>query len=198
MTSTKRLLGPLERLFPMPCVLIASGSLDNPGILAAAWINVVASTPPTLVVGLRETRNTLANIEQTGCFSVNIPSTSLVEEVDFLGMASGNSGLNKLQAAQLSASAGQQTGTPLINECLYNLECVVSETQVVGSYHVITAEIVETYADESILIDEESTVVSMEALDPLIYIAGNREYRALGSKVADAYDIGKSLIQRHK
>lgn len=198
MTTTKRVLGPLERLFPMPCVLIASGSLENPGILTAAWINVVASTPPTLVVGLRETRNTLANIEQTGCFSVNIPSTSLAPEADFLGMASGNSGLNKIDAAHLSTSAGKQTGTPLIKECLYNMECVVSETQVIGSYHVLTAEIVETYADESILIDEETTAISMEALDPLIYIAGNREYRALGAKVADAYDIGKSLIQRHK
>lgn len=198
MTSTKRSLGPLERLFPMPCVLIASGPADNPGILTAAWINVVASTPPSLVVGLRETRNTLVHIEQTGSFSVNIPSTTLVEEVDFIGMASGNSGLNKLTAAALHATPGNCTGAPLIDECLYNLECVVSATNVVGSYHVLTAEIVATYADESILLSDEGDTVSMEALDPLMYIAGNREYRAVGAKVASAYDIGKSLMERHK
>ena len=31
------------------------------------------------------------------------------------------------------------------------------------------------------------------ALDPLFYIAGAREYRALGPKVADAYSVGKAL-----
>lgn len=198
MTTHKRALGPLERIFPMPCVLIASGPLDNPGILTAAWINVVASTPPTIVIGLRETRNTLAHIQNTGCFSVNIPSTSLVAQVDYLGMKSGNTGENKLETVGLTVSAGAYNNVPLVNECLYNLECVVSDTNIVGSYHIVTAEIVQTYADESILIDEDSTVVSMEALDPLMYIAGNREYRAVGEKVADAYSIGVLSSERHK
>lgn len=198
MTTSKRALGPLERLFPMPATLVASGPLDNPGILTVAWINVVSSTPPSLVLGLRDTRNTLAHIQQTGCFSVNIPSTRLVEEVDFLGMASGKHGLNKLEAAGLSATAGAVTGAPLINECAYNLECVTGNVEMVGAYHVITAEIVGAYADEAVLESDEGNVVSMEALDPLIYIAGLREYRALGPKVADAYEVGKPLIQRHK
>lgn len=198
MTTHKRALGPLERIFPMPCVLIASGSLENPGVLTAAWINVVASTPPTIVVGLRGTRNTLAQMQKTGCFSVNIPSTSHVAQVDYLGIKSGSDGTNKLEEAGLTVSAGEYNGVPLINECLYNLECVVSATNIVGSYHVITAEIVQSYADESILIDETGNVVSMEALDPLMYIAGNREYRAIGEKVADAYSIGVLSSERHK
>ena len=198
MSPHKRKLGPLERLFPMPCVLIASGPLENPGILTAAWINVVASTPPSLVVGLRENRHTLAHIQETGCFSVNIPSTPLVAQVDYLGMATGNNGVNKLAETDLTVSAGEHGIMPLINECLYNLECIVSDTNIVGSYHVVTAEIVQTYADESILTNNEGTLVSMKALDPLIYITENREYHALGEKVADAYSIGKSLDNRHK
>jgi hypothetical protein len=33
----------------------------------------------------------------------------------------------------------------------------------------------------------------MDALDPLIYAAGVREYRSLGAKVGDAYGIGKQI-----
>lgn len=198
MSTSKRALGPLERLFPMPATLVASGPIENPGILTVAWINVVSSTPPTLVLGLRDMRNTLVHIQQTGCFSVNIPSTALAEEVDFLGMASGKQGLNKLEAAGLSAAEGEITGAPLITECAYNLECVAGNVEMVGAYHVITAEIVASYADETVLEDNEGNLVNMEALDPLIYIAGKREYRSLGPKVADAYEVGKPLIQRHK
>ena len=35
--------------------------------------------------------------------------------------------------------------------------------------------------------------VDVAALDPLVYIAGSREYRKLGDKVADAFEIGKAL-----
>jgi len=36
----------------------------------------------------------------------------------------------------------------------------------------------------------------MDALDPLIYCAGVREYRAMGPKVADAYQVGRQIKER--
>ena len=64
----------------------------------------------------------------------------------------------------------------------------------VGEYAVIIGEIVEAHAEESIL-DATGEKVDVGALDPLAYIAGSREYRALTPKMADAYTIGKSLIR---
>lgn len=193
----KRQLGPLERIFPMPCVIIASGTPDDPAVFTASWINVVASTPPTIAIGIRNIRHTYETIERTGAFSVNIPSSEMADIADYFGLVSQFAAPeNKLATVGLTASAGTVAATPIINECAYNLECIVTHSHSVGHYQVILAEIVETHADESILIDPESNVVSMDALDPLIYIAGSREYRRLGPRVADAYSVGRRFIDR--
>jgi hypothetical protein len=41
----------------------------------------------------------------------------------------------------------------------------------------------------------DSNVIDVGALDPLVYIAGAREYRRLGEKVADAYSAGKRFSE---
>jgi len=192
MGTGKRLLGPLERIFPMPCVLVASGPLDNPGIFTAAWVNVVSSTPPTIAIGIRESRKTLEHIERTGCFSLNVPTTEMADAVDYLGTVSGKTSENKLASTHLTVSEGENLMMPIIDECPYNVECIVSETAYVGAYHVILAEIVQTHAEEAVLIAEDSDVIDIDALDPLIYIAGAREYRGIGPRVGDAYSIGKT------
>ena len=74
----KKRLGPTERLYPMPCALVVGGTMDEADVLTVAWLNIVSSTPPSLAMGLRRTRRTLELIRQSGEFTVNLPSTSLV------------------------------------------------------------------------------------------------------------------------
>lgn len=191
----KRTLGPLERIFPMPCVIIGAGPVAEPSLMTASWINIVASSPPTLVVGVRKIRNTLTAINSSGCFSVNIPTTAMADVTDFLGIATGNNpGINKAQGSGLHFSAGAVLDVPLIDECPYNLECHVTQTVDLDVYTLLIAEIQETHAEESVLVSADSDVVDIEALDPLIYIAGSREYRALGVEVGPAYTIGKRFL----
>ena len=192
----KNLLGPLERLYPMPCVLVVGGTMEQADTLAVAWINVISSTPPTIAMGLRDSRRTLELIRATGDFTVNVPDTSLVAAVDYCGITSGR-GTDKFAETGLTLEPSSLVSAPLIAQCPYNLECRVSgEVATVGSYVVVLGEIVETHAEERIL-RAGTDIVEMEALDPLCYIAGTREYRAVGSKVADAYSIGKTIADSH-
>lgn len=190
----KRRLGPVERLYPMPCPLVVGGTMDIADTLAVAWINVISSTPPTVAMGLRESRRTLELIRETGTFTVNVPTTSMAAQVDYCGTTNGRT-VNKFAVAGLTLEPSALIGTPLIAECPFNLECKVTEEAVVGSYVVVIGEIVEAHAREDILVAPDSDVVDVAALDPLIYIAGQREYRAIGPKVADAYEIGKTVTQ---
>lgn len=193
--TTKRTLGPLERIFPMPCVLIASGTPEYAGLMTASWINVVSNTPPTIAVGIRSSRETYQHVEATQAFSVNIPTSEMADVADYIGLyTSTKLSQPKPLTTELTLSPGTASLAPIINECPYNLECIVSHVTEVGHYYVVLAEIVETHASEAILVDEESDLVSMDALDPLIYIAGAREYRRLGPKVADAYSVGKRFV----
>ena len=189
----KKRLGPTERLYPMPCALVVGGTMGEADVLTVAWLNIVSSTPPSLAMGLRRTRRTLELIRQSGEFTVNLPSTSLVTQVDYCGLVSGRTH-DKFAEAGLTLEPSAVIATPLIAECLYNLECRVTTEVDVGEYAVIIGEIVEAHAEESIL-DAAGEKVDVGALDPLAYIAGSREYRALTPKVADAYTIGRPLIR---
>jgi len=187
----KTRLGPLERLFPMPAVLVVGGTAEEPGILAVAWINVVSSTPPTLVMGIRNSRNTWPLIARTGEFTVNVPDTSMAAVVDFCGTTTGRT-TDKLASTGLTLEPGAVVATPIIAECPYNLECRIVEETTAGHYLIVIAEIVEAHADERVL-REGTNIVEMGALDPLVYCAGVREYWSLGAKVADAYSVGKQI-----
>ena len=189
----KKRLGPVERLFPMPCALVVGGTLEYADTLAVAWINIVSSTPPTVAMGLRESRNTLDLIRRSGTFTVNIPPASLAAEVDFCGTTPGAK-TDKFTRDRPDARRPRRVvAAPLIEQCPFNLECRVTEEVEVGSYRVVLGEIVEAHADTSVLRDAGGDVVDMAALDPLVYIAGAREYWRLGGKVADAYSVGRKF-----
>lgn len=191
----KKRLGPLERLFPMPCALVVGGTMDEADTLAVAWLNIVSSTPPTVAMGLRESRHTLELIRRSGTFTVNIPPTALAAEVDYCGTTPGISA-DKFADTGLTLAPSALVAAPLIEQCPFNLECRVTEEVTVGSYVVVIGEVVETHADTSVLRDPESDVVDMAALDPLVYIAGAREYWGLGKKIGDAYAIGKTITSQ--
>jgi len=188
----KQRLGALERLFPMPCVLVVGGTMDEADTLAVAWVNIISSTPPTLVMGLRKTRRTLELIHATaGEFTVNVPSTALAAQVDYCGIVSGKTA-DKFAATGLTLTPASMVGTPIIEECPYNIECRTTHEVEVGDYVVVFGEIVECHAEENIL-RPDTDIVEMDYLDPLIYIAGSREYRGLGPKLHDAYSIGNAF-----
>jgi flavin reductase (DIM6/NTAB) family NADH-FMN oxidoreductase RutF len=188
----KKRIGPVERLYPMPCPLVVGGTIELADMLAVAWINVVSSVPPTIAMGLRESRHTLELIRETGTFTVNIPSTDLATQVDFCGLTSGKT-TDKFAATGLTPVPSALVDAPIIEQCPFNLECRVTQEVQAGSYVVVLGEIVEAHAEERILVDPDDSLVDVVALDPLIYIAGSREYRGIGPKVADAFSIGRTL-----
>jgi len=188
----KKRIGPVERLFPMPCPLVVGGTMDEADALAVAWINVVGSTPPTIAMGLRESRHTLELIRRTGTFTVNIPRADMADVVDFCGLESGRS-TDKFAATGLTLVRSAIVEAPIIGECPYNIECRVTGETEIGAYRVILGEIVEAHADEEILREPDGDLIDVDALDPLVYLAGVREYRRLGEKVADAFSVGRSV-----
>lgn len=186
---TKKRLGPSDRIYPMPCPLVVGGTMERADTLAVAWIGIASGTPPTVGMALRRTRRTLELIRETGELTVNLPTTAMAAEVDFCGITSGRT-TDKFAATGLTLEPAAVVGTPIIAQCPYNLECTVVHEVELGEYVFVIAEIVESHAEERIL-DASGEKVDVGKLDPLVYIAGSREYRGLGEKLADAYSIGK-------
>jgi len=191
----KRHVASKTLLYPMPAVLIAAGYEGEIGLCAVAWIGMVSGTPATIAMGLRNVRHTLPLIEASGEFTVNVPRAGMEASLDFCGIEAGG-GAGKWAAAGLTPAPAASVSAPLVAECPMALECRVTAMHDVGDYRVVFGEVVEIQADEDVLTADGN--VDVELLDPITYVPGTREYRALGRKLADAYSVGKPLKERAK
>jgi flavin reductase (DIM6/NTAB) family NADH-FMN oxidoreductase RutF len=189
----KRSLGPTERLYPMPTPLIVGGSGDKASLLPVAWIAIAGSTPSSIIMAVRATRHTLMLIRETGEFTVNVPSVSLAQVVDYCGLVSGRT-TDKFADTGLTPLPGTKVATPIVEQCPLNLECRVMQEIPNGDYVLVIGEIVETQVDEELLDDKER--IDVDKLDPLVYVPSTREYRGLTDKVADAFKIGRGVAPK--
>lgn len=187
----KKRLGPLDRLYPMPVPLVCGGTMERADACAVAWIGICATNPPRVALALRESRYTLELIRESGTLTINTPRADDAAVVDYFGITTGRT-TDKFAVSGWTLEPSCEVEAPRIVECPYQLECRVTHEIPLGSHVLVIAEIVESHADESVL-DAEGSAVDVTALDPLVYIAGSREYRRLGAKVADAYTAGKAL-----
>lgn len=187
----KKRLGPSDRLYPMPAVLVCGGSMDDADACAVAWLGICATNPPRIAVALRESRHTLELIRESGTFTVNTARAEDAAVVDYFGTTPGAE-VDKFAATGWTLEPSATVVSPRIAECPYQLECRVEHEIELGSHVLLVAEILECHADESVL-DETGEKVDVGKLDPLVYIAGSREYWDLGHKLADAYTLRKTI-----
>jgi flavin reductase (DIM6/NTAB) family NADH-FMN oxidoreductase RutF len=163
---------------PVPVVLVASAHPElGRNVLTIAWCGVACSDPPTVYVSIRPSRHSYRMIRESECFTVNVPTRSLLTAVDLCGTVSGRFA-DKFERAGLTAAAAAEVSAPLITECPVNLECRVRDVVEIGLHHMFLGEVVARHADPDILKDGEPDFHRM----PLIgYVNG--EYWSVGERI---------------
>ncbi len=94
-------------------------------VMTIGWgtIGIVWSQPMFLVM-VRPSRLTYEFIEQTKQFTVNVPTPGMSEAVLYCGKNSGRD-VDKFARCDLTATAGKNVITPIIEECVLHYECQV-------------------------------------------------------------------------
>lgn len=189
----KKTLGPGITFFPQPATWIVSvdkeGAID---VMTASWVSMVSKTPPTIALSLHHGRQTYANIQESGVFTVNIIPSSQAVAGDYCGLISGRD-VDKLATTDLTPVAALHVAAPLLAESPLNLECRVINKVVIGDYRLILGEVLEIHIAAAACHDHG---YDAEVIDPLVYLGGIREYWGLGKKVGTAYSIGKELLPK--
>jgi len=185
----KILMGPQALIYPLPPLLVGANVYDKPNFMTVAWGGIANGEPPMISVAIRHHRYTHKGICQNLTFSVNVPSTDLVKEVDYCGLVSGTK-VNKAEVCQFKVFYGKLSNAPLIEQCPINLECKVVHILDLGSHSLIIGRIEETHISNTCLTNGEPDV---NKIKPFLYTYQDREYFAFGQVVAKAFSIGEEL-----
>jgi len=190
---SKILMGSQTLIYPMPSLLVGANIDDKPNFMTVAWGGIANGEPPMISVAIRRNRYTLKGISQSLTFSVNVPSTDFVREVDYCGLVSGTKA-NKANVCQFKVFYGKLNNAPLIEQCPINLECKVVHILDLGSHSLVVGKIAETHVSNSCLTNGKPDV---NKIKPIIYIGDSvSQYFALGQVIAKAYSIGQELKAR--
>ncbi len=74
---------------PMPVVLVGTQVSGKTNFMTVGWCSRANASPPMIVCGIGNHHHTTKGIAETKTFSVNIPSSNLIEKTDYCGIVSG-------------------------------------------------------------------------------------------------------------
>jgi flavin reductase (DIM6/NTAB) family NADH-FMN oxidoreductase RutF len=173
--------------YPLPITLVGATVKGKPNFLTIAFFSILSHSPPIVSVSLYKNHYTVKGIKESGSFSVNIPSTDMVEITDYCGIVSGQ----KVDKSNLFKSFyGQLNTVPMIEECALNFECKLFRTVEIGNNLIFLGEVVSMYANEEVMSEDSPDI---KAIDPLVLLGSVYHSWKFGPEIAGAYRIGKKL-----
>jgi flavin reductase (DIM6/NTAB) family NADH-FMN oxidoreductase RutF len=179
--------GPLPILGFYPTIIIGANIDDKPDFTTVAWTGVAASVPPSITIALQHHRYSLKGIRQNMTFSVNIPSTDLVKETDYCGLASG-ARIDKAEDCHFTVFYGKLKSAPFIEQCPINHACEVVQILNLGSHELIVGRITESFITEECLVNGKPDAARVK---PFVFAGSG--YYALGERLGNAFRCGMDI-----
>ena len=184
---SKANIGSRIPVYPSPVVIIGANVLEKANFLTVVWFSMVNFKPPTIAVVLNKGHYTNKGIHKNKTFSINIPSTNMLEATDYCSVVSG---FDHDKSKVFDVFYGELKTAPMIHECPLNAECRVTKTVELATHEVFFAEIIATHAETGILTDERPDVAK---LNPILYSMYDNKYWNLGANIGEAMHIGKKF-----
>ncbi len=168
-------------VIPRPIAFISTISESGYFNLAPfSFFNAVSSNPPTVAISIaRNTpsklKDTLANIEATQEFVINIVVDDIVEAMNKTA-AEYPTEINEFEIAGLTAAPSTMVRAPRVLESPVNLECKLNQVITIGQDEtesgLVLAEVIAMHIDEAVVTDNRVDSRKLKAVGRL----GGSEY----------------------
>lgn len=183
-------LGSKVLMYPIPIALFGSVVKDKPNYSLVGNVGIMSLGPATLYISSHKSHYTNIGVRENKTFSVNFPSSDLVVESDFCGIATGH----KTDKSEIFKTFyGKLKTAPLIEECPVNISCYVIKEFPVGGMDVFIGKIDETFVNEDLVSNGKRP--DAITIDPLLY-ASDLYYYTIGEQIARAFSIGKGYKKK--
>ncbi len=128
-----------------PVVLITTNDGKKNNIMTISWTMVVDFTPK-FAITTGPWNYSYAALQKSKECAIAIPTVDLLDKVIGLGTCSG-ADTDKFEKFGLTPVKGKHARSPLIKECLANIECKVID--IVEKHNIVVLEGVAAYIDPS-------------------------------------------------
>ncbi|MFH0846888.1 MAG: flavin reductase family protein [Chloroflexota bacterium] len=184
-------LGAGNFLYPLPTTIVGAMVGGKPNYLTVAYCGIVQNRPPMLSIALGKTHHTNRGIKEQKTFSVNIPSESMAEITDYIGI---NSGKTVDKSNLFETFYGTLKTAPMVRECAVNLECRLVQVLELGDTNeVFIGKIVEAHTEARYL---TNGLLDLGKIKPLIFSRHDNSYWKVGERLGPAWSIGKNFKPR--
>ncbi len=135
-----------------PTVLVGSVHAGRSNVMAAAWAMPLDFDTPKIAVVVDKSTLTRELIDASGVLSLCVPTVAMKDLVMAAGSLSGKNCPDKLSRCKITTQAATQTGVPLVDGCIAQMECRVlpATAHVAGPHDLILAEVIGAWADERV------------------------------------------------
>ncbi len=179
-------LGAKNALYPMPTVIVGTETDEGkPTFIAIAHVGILDHNTVSVSMGKGHYSNQWIRKNRT--LSINLPSTAMAEDTDFVGTISGK---DTDKSGVFSVFYGELRGAPLITDAPIGMECEVIDVYDRPEFDVFVCRVTGTYANEEVLLEDGK--IDYKAADPIFYEMQQFHYWSLGDKVERAYQVKRS------
>lgn len=140
-------------LYPIPAVLVTSGTMEKSNIMTVAWTGIINTNPAIVYISVRPERYSYHLIKKSKEFVINLTTEKLAFATDWCGVRSGAK-FDKFKEMKLTKEKAKIVKCPMIKESPVSVECRVIEEKNYGSHTQFVAEVLAIHADEK-YIDEK-------------------------------------------
>jgi flavin reductase (DIM6/NTAB) family NADH-FMN oxidoreductase RutF len=176
-----------KNLFCLPWAQTILGTHLNGKVnfMALDWLTRVNFKPAMLGICVNKINASHEAVTDTGEFSVNLPSSDMLEETDYTGLVSGK---RTDKSGLFDVYYGELASAPLIERCPLSMECKVTQTVDLPTNSFFIAEIINIYTEDAYLTDGKPDVKKM---NPFLLTMPDNRFWSIGEFLGNAWNAGK-------
>ncbi len=177
-------------IYPIPAVMVTSGTMNKSNILTVAWTGVINTNPAMVYISVRPERYSYKLIKESGEFVINLTNERLAYATDWCGVKTGAK-IDKFKEMHLTKEKANFVKCPMIKESPVSVECKVREIKELGSHHMFIAEVLAINASDEYI--DKTGRFDISKCNLITY--SNGHYYSLGKKIGK---FGYSVVKKKK
>ena len=159
-----------------PVVLVSTLHGEVANVAPFGMVMPVSHDPPMLALGIKESRDTFANIQELGEFVVGVPGPDMLDHILVTAKPFPRD-ISEFEEAGLTKVESRVVKPYRIGECQTNLECRLVWVKEAGDHHVVVGQVVAGGVRDDIY-----RTGTRDDLDPLYHLLDG-QYARRGPKI---------------